>query len=430
MPAGIRYKCGELRRKAEELRGMRNMKRLHIVLIGLISLVMVFLCVVLGISLTRERPTGEGYWNYKLVQEKKFQAEDIQRLKIDYGKGSTGSTDVLFCQGTGEEVVVREYMNYEPKQSQLSAMGQSGGELTIKGSGQSWFSFFSIGFKGAYVEIYLPADFAENMDALTIKTVSGEISSEIGLDIRENLALSTTSGDMRLPEVQAGKIQASSTSGEIRFDSAAAKDLDISTTSGDITVKQARGSTKISSTSGEVRVSALEGPLRTSTTSGDITLGQVTGSITLSTTSGEIKLEEGLEDLDAESTSGDIRVGSLAGSFRMSTTSGELTVSRAGAFGTAHSVSGDIRIFLENLTGDLDISTTSGAVDLACPDTADFRFRFGTTSGECDTFFDEALSFDRKGRNAEGKLGAGTHSVKISTVSGDLDIREFQAGDL
>lgn len=394
MPAGIRYKCGELRRKAEELRGMRNMKRLHIVLIGLISLVMVFLCVVLGISLTRERPTGEGYWNYKLVQEKKFQAEDIQRLKIDYGKGSTGSTDVLFCQGTGEEVVVREYMNYEPKQSQLSAMGQSGGELTIKGSGQSWFSFFSIGFKGAYVEIYLPADFAENMDALTIKTVSGEISSEIGLDIRENLALSTTSGDMRLPEVQAGKIQASSTSGEIRFDSAAAKDLDISTTSG------------------------------------DITLGQVTGSITLSTTSGEIKLEEGLEDLDAESTSGDIRVGSLAGSFRMSTTSGELTVSRAGAFGTAHSVSGDIRIFLENLTGDLDISTTSGAVDLAFPETADFRFRFSTTSGECGTFFDEALSFDRKGRNAEGKLGAGTHSVKISTVSGDLDIREFQAGDL
>ena len=114
----------------------------------------------------------------------------------------------------------------------------------------------------------------------------------------------------------------------------------------------------------------------------------------------------------------------------MSATSGELSVSRASGFGTAHSVSGDIRIFLEDLTGDLDISTTSGAVDLAFPGTADFRFRFSTTSGECGTFFDDALSFDKKRKNAEGELGAGTHSVEISTVSGDLDIREFQGGDL
>ena len=114
----------------------------------------------------------------------------------------------------------------------------------------------------------------------------------------------------------------------------------------------------------------------------------------------------------------------------MSATSGELSVSRASGFGTAHSVSGDIRIFLEDLAGDMDISTTSGTVDLAFPESADFRFRFGTTSGDCGTFFDDALSFDKRGKNAEGELGAGTHSVEVSTVSGDLDIREFQGGDL
>ncbi len=331
------------------------MKKLQIALIGIIGAVMVFLCVALGVSLSRGIPLAGG-GNYSLVQEKKFPAQDIRSLKIDYGKGSSGSTDVLFYQGTGDEIIIREYMNYEPGQNQLSAIEQSGGELRITGAGHRFFSFLSISFRGAYVEVYLPAGFAGDMETLTVKTISGEISSKIGL--------------------------------------------------------------------------TAQGGFLASTTSGDITLGQVTGSITLSTTSGEIKLEEGEGDLDAESTSGDIRVGSLAGSFRMSTTSGELTVSRAGSFGRAHSVSGDIRVFLEDLTGDLDISTTSGAVDLAFPGTADFRFRFSTTSGECGTFFDEALSFDRKGRNAEGKLGAGTHSVEISTVSGDLDIREFQGGDL
>ena len=382
-----------------------------------------------GVSLSRVIPLAGG-GNDSLVQEKKFPAQDIRSLKIDYGKGSSGSTDVLFYQGTGDEIIIREYMNYEPGQNQLSAIEQSGGELRITGAGHRFFSFLSISFRGAYVEVYLPAGFAGDMETLTVKTISGEISSKIGLTAQGGFLASTTSGDMLFPEVQAEKIQVSSTSGDIRLDSALAEKQDISTTSGDITVEQARGETKISSTSGEIRVSALEGPLRTSTTSGDITLGQVTGSITLSTTSGEIRLEEGEGDLDAESTSGDIRVGSLAGSFRMSTTSGELTVSRAGSFGRAHSVSGDIRVFLEDLTGDLDISTTSGAVDLAFPGTADFRFRFSTTSGECGTFFDDALSFDKKRKNAEWELGAGTHSVEVSTVSGDLDIREFQAGDL
>lgn len=438
------------------------MKRLQITLIGLVSALMVLLCVALGLFLTGELPARAGNGNYSLVQEKRFPARDIQSLKIDYGRSSS---DVLFCEGTGDEIIVREYMNYEPKENQLSVIEQSDGELIIKGARRSQITFFSIGFRGAYTEICLPAGFAKGMEALTVKTVSGDISSEIGLAIRNGFTVSTTSGDVLFPRVQAGKIQASSTSGDITFEeaggmelsvsgndvsqgemvgsmtlsttsggirleSAAAETMDISTTSGDIAVEQARGRAEISTTSGEIRVSGLEGPLSVSTTSGDVMLGQVTGDVTLSTTSGGIRLEEGQGDLDAESTSGDIRVGNLAGSFQMDTTSGEVSVSRAGSFGTAHSVSGDIRIFLADLEGDLDISTTSGTVDLALPETADFRFRFGTTSGECRTFFDEALSFDNKRRNARGEHGEGMHSVEISTVSGDLAIRKFQGGDL
>ena len=75
------------------------MKKLQIALIGIIGAVMVFLCMALGISLSRGIPSAGG-GNYSLVQEKKFPAQDIRSLKIDYGKGSSGSTDVLFYQGT------------------------------------------------------------------------------------------------------------------------------------------------------------------------------------------------------------------------------------------------------------------------------------------------------------------------------------------
>lgn len=401
------------------------MKRLHIAMIGLVGAVMVFLCVILGRLLTQSVPSGAARGNYGLVQEKKFRAGDIRSLEIDYGKGSAGITDVLFYESPGDEIIVREYMNYEPEQSQLSAVEQSDGELTIRGRGRSWFSFFSVGFRGAYTEVYLPAALARDMEALTVKTVSGDISSEIGLKIRDGFAVSTTSGDILFSEVQAGKIQASSTSGDMQLDSAAAETLNLSTVSGDMALKQACGKMKMSSTSGEIRLSGLEGPLRASTTSGAIRLGQMAGDVSLSTTSGAIALGEVRGDFDAESTSGDIRVESLEGSFRMNTASGELSVSTASGFGTAHSVSGDISIFLAALAGDLDISTTSGTVDLAFPETADFRFGFSTVSGECQTFFDNALSFDKKRRNAEGQYGEGTHSVGLSTTSGDLSVRKF-----
>lgn len=119
------------------------MKRLHMILIGLIGLLMVMLCVLLGVSLIRGRRLETGHGNYSLVQEKSFPAEDIRSLKIDYG---SSAHDVLFYQGTGDEIIVREYMNFEPNKSQLSKVQETGGELTIKGAGKGLFSFW-FGFR-------------------------------------------------------------------------------------------------------------------------------------------------------------------------------------------------------------------------------------------------------------------------------------------
>ncbi len=417
------------------------MKRLQIVMIVLLSVLMLSACAVLGIFLTRGIPSGADLQNYSLVQEKKVPAEGIESLKIDYGKNST---DVVFYQGTGEEVVVREYMNFEPDKNQLSSVELKNGELVIRGARRNLFSFFGIHVQGAYMEIYLPPELAQGLKTLAVKTVSGDVSSEVEMRLQDSLTVTTTSGDVLFSKVQAGKMQTSSTSGDIwfpeiqaenagisstsgsvRLDSASAAAVDISTTSGDITVGQAEGRAEITSTSGEIKLSGLEGPCQISTTSGDISLGQVSGAVSLSTTSGNVRLDEGQSGLEAESTSGDIQVRSLEGDFGMETTSGELVISDGKGAGTAHSVSGDIYISLAELSGDLDISTTSGTVDVKLPKTAAFDFRFSTTSGQCNTFFDQVLSFDSKRRNAQGQYGSGGHSVKVSSVSGDLSIREF-----
>lgn len=362
-------------------------------------------------------------WNrhYSLVLEKEIPAEEIRSLKIDYGMNSN---DVLFYQGDGEEILVREYMNFTPEKGQISVVEQNGTELEVRGVRRNFFSFFSIGSRDAYTEIYLPDDLAGNLENVDVKTVSGSVLSQIPLAQTGTFHVTTTSGDVFFPGVRAKKTESSSTSGDIRLAYVVTDKAELSTTSGDIMLDQASGEAVISSTSGMVRMQALVGRVRVTTTSGDISLGQVKGDMNISTTSGDIRLQKGQGDLDASSTSGDIRADSLDGAFSLDTTSGTLSIAEGSGFGKAGSVSGDIRIFLADLQGGLDISTTSGDVSLQLPKTASLSLRFGSTSGECRTFFDEELSFNKKGNKASGRHGGGEHSIDVSTVSGDLSISE------
>ena len=52
-----------------------------------------------------------------------------------------------------------------------------------------------------------------------------------------------------------------------------------------------------------------------------------------------------------------------------------------------------------------------------------FAFNYSSTSGDCSTFFDDVLSFNKKGTEAKGQYGvADGKSIIVSTVSGDLRI--------
>ena len=144
-----------------------------------------------------------------------------------------------------------------------------------------------------------------------------------------------------------------------------------------------------------------------------------------SSVSGEIFLKRQNGDVKVSSTSGDIRVGALQGNFEMDSSSGEVQIADGTGQGRADTISGDVQIYLAQLTGDLNISTTSGWVNLRLPETVSLTLDFDSTSGECSTFFDDRLSFNKKGSKADGQYGGGAHKVRISTTSGDLRISEY-----
>ncbi|GAU65426.1 hypothetical protein SSP35_01_07670 [Streptomyces sp. NBRC 110611] len=127
----------------------------------------------------------------------------------------------------------------------------------------------------------------------------------------------------------------------------------------------------------------------------------------------------------AETVSGDVEVQSLTGDLRFNSVSGDLTVIDGTGCGVrAESVSGDMVLDLDPAQGaDIALTTVSGDVAIRLPDPADARVEANTTSGTVANAFDELRVSGQWGaKKITGALGAGTGSLKVTSVSGSLTL--------
>lgn len=145
-----------------------------------------------------------------------------------------------------------------------------------------------------------------------------------------------------------------------------------------------------SSVSGNVEVTGVSGELNAKSVSGEVTVNNVNGSV------------------NATSVSGDVHVGKVEGTASAKSTSGNVEVEVLSLEGAGSmdfvSVSGDVRVKLpSNLDADVKLSTMSGALKTDFPLTIE-ESKWGT------------------GRKANGRLGSGSRTLKLSSVSGDVSL--------
>ncbi|ATW50467.1 DUF4097 family beta strand repeat-containing protein [Streptomyces xantholiticus] len=141
----------------------------------------------------------------------------------------------------------------------------------------------------------------------------------------------------------------------------------------------------------------------------------VSGDTTLVGLSGDIRADTVTGSLEAQSVTGDLRYHSV---------SGDLTViDGAGASVRADSVSGDMVIDLDpgGQPTDIRLTTVSGEVAIRLPHPADARVDANTASGVVSNAFDDLRVSGQWGaKRITGTLGAGTGTLKATTVSGAI----------
>lgn len=151
----------------------------------------------------------------------------------------------------------------------------------------------------------------------------------------------------------------------------------------------------------------------------------VAEDVYLKTVSGDVdfkKIES--DNLDASSVSGDIDVFEFMGKdINIDTTSGEIRVTASQSEGySISSVSGDVDLTLDAQTDDIYIDTVSGKVNLTIKD-ADASLDFKSTSGDIRTDLQLKDVSINKDNQLRAEVGKGQHTIRIKTVSGDIDLR-------
>ncbi|MEU7344187.1 hypothetical protein ABZ778_09700 [Streptomyces bacillaris] len=145
----------------------------------------------------------------------------------------------------------------------------------------------------------------------------------------------------------------------------------------------------------------------------------ITGDITLVGLSGAVRGDSVSGSLEAQGVTGDLRFHSVAGDLTV--------VDGAGASVRAESISGDMVLDVEPSAAasdrptDIRLTTVSGEIAIRLPHPADTRVEANTASGAVSNAFEDLRVGGQWGaKKITGTLGAGTGTLKATTVSGSI----------
>ncbi len=163
----------------------------------------------------------------------------------------------------------------------------------------------------------------------------------------------------------------------------------------------------IGTSSGDISVTSVSGPVRTDASSGDVELHDIAGDVRAHTSSGDLKLDHITGSVSAFVSSGDIDATGLADDVDLGSSSGSVSASFA-TFDRVRSVR---------------LDSASGDVELTVPRGVGFDLEATTSSGSIDSNLDLPIRDRSAGATVSARVGSGKAAVEMRTTSGDISVK-------
>ncbi len=236
-------------------------------------------------------------------KEQKIDITDITKINLEF---KSSDLNVFFTEDTNIRVV--QYAFRELKEEDLFKVNKTSSNVSITEDNRPRFHFFYFGMiDGMAYDVYLPKIYEGSLE---MKAVSGDIEVNENLKFND-LVIFSTSGDVKMENVEAKNIRIETVSGDIKLQKLKEDAIRLKSVSGDITVEEAGGNIEAKTTSGNIEIQKIEGNVDLNSISGDIKSNnfKVTGNSKIKTTSGNVKTylnQESNCEIQTKSVSGNV----------------------------------------------------------------------------------------------------------------------------
>jgi hypothetical protein len=139
----------------------------------------------------------------------------------------------------------------------------------------------------------------------------------------------------------------------------------------------------------------------------------------------EVRLPRGVK-IDASTINGDVSVDGASAPASATTVNGDVSVETANGPASATTVNGDAHATMHGFSGpgDVKVSTVHGDAQVDLPRTTDAVVDGHTVAGDISSEFALTVTGKFASHSLSGTLGKGGRLIHISTVTGDVDVRE------
>ena len=219
----------------------------------------------------------------------------------------------------------------------------------------------------------------------------------------------------------------SSTSGDVKITSLGG-DVKLFGSSGDVFMKDINGSTYIEVSSGSIDVNDIGKNLHVRMSSGDVVIRDIGGTLFVQGSSGDATVNDVGSDAEISLASGDVSLNGCGGDAEVSTLSGDAEIADATGSIKATTTSGDIFATVDPFgPKDNIFKSSSGDVDVVFMAREGYGFvlEVNTNSGAIEGDLD--IKLDKISRKMlTGAVGSGDGRIYIETASGDIRIKQME----
>jgi DUF4097 and DUF4098 domain-containing protein YvlB len=127
----------------------------------------------------------------------------------------------------------------------------------------------------------------------------------------------------------------------------------------------------------------------------------------------------------ALTTNGGVHCANLESVVEAATTNGNVEVSTS-EWASARTTNGGVRVAMGNAkwSGELELMTTNGSVDVTLPASAEFKVDAATTNGGIRSDFPITVQGTFGPKTLSGTVGGGGRELKVATTNGGIELKK------